>query len=111
MNKNNIVYLKHIQDALEKIEEFIIGINKKEFFENDLVQSAVIRKLEIVGEDSNKVSQEFRNKHDNFPWSQMVGMRNKLIHDYFGVDLEIVLETIKKDVPKLKTKVDKLLDK
>jgi len=70
-----------------------------------LIQSAVIRELEIIGEAAKNVSVETKSKHPDIPWKQMSGLRDKLIHDYFGVDLDAVWETVKRDLPVLKEKL------
>ncbi|OKY77557.1 MAG: HEPN domain containing protein [Candidatus Methanohalarchaeum thermophilum] len=72
---------------------------------NELVQDAVIRQLEIIGEASKKLSDDFRSKDEEIEWRDIAGMRDKLIHGYFGVDLEIVWETINNELPKLKKEV------
>lgn len=70
-----------------------------------MIQSAVIRELEIIGEAAKNVSVETKSKHPDIPWKQMSGLRDKLIHDYFGVDLDAVWETVKRDLPVLKEKL------
>jgi uncharacterized protein with HEPN domain len=78
---------------------------------NRLVQDGVIRQVEVVGEAAKRVSGEVKTKCPDIPWQDITGMRNKLIHDYFGVDLEAVWETVRKDVPRLKSQVESLLRK
>ena len=105
------VYLKHILDAINVIEEYIKGIDFEEFQEhkNKLIQDGVIRELEIVGEAVKNISADFRNFHGEIPWKDTAGMRDKLIHVYFGVDLEAVWQTVQKDLPKLKVQIENIL--
>ncbi|HFE52539.1 MAG TPA: DUF86 domain-containing protein, partial [Bacteroidetes bacterium] len=76
-----------------------------------MVQDAVVRQLEIIGEATRHLSKEFRSAHPAIPWSEIAGMRDKLVHDYFGVDLEIVWETAFRDVPALREKLLAILGK
>ena len=108
--KEDKPYLLHIKDAIEKIEKFMEGIDFKKFTENDMIQSAVIRQIEIIGEATNHLSSTFMEKHFEVPWTDIIGMRHKLIHDYFGVDLKKVWGTIKKDIPSLKKNIEDILE-
>ncbi len=76
---------------------------------NDLVQAGVIREFEIIGEASKKISKDIKNKYSDVPWRKMAGMRDKLIHEYFGVDLDAVWETIQNDLPVLIERIDKII--
>jgi len=91
--KDNIVYLKHIVESIDKINEFINGLEFADFKENSLVLSATVRELEIIGEASGKLSKAFREKCNDIPWDKAINMRNRLIHEYFGVDEKIVWNT------------------
>jgi uncharacterized protein with HEPN domain len=103
--KDDAFYLLHINDSIVKIEEHVSGVDYQEFLSRRLVQSAVIRELEIIGEAAKNVSAETKSKHPEIPWRLMSGMRDKLIHDYFGVDLDAVWETVERDLPALKEKL------
>ena len=107
--KDNKIYLLHVLDAINKIGEFTANISYENFVKNDLIQSAVIRQIEIIGEAANKLSFDLKDKYKNVPWQDVMGMRHKLIHGYFGVDVEIIWETLRKDVPILKRDVEKIL--
>lgn len=107
--RDESVYLRHILDAIVKIETYLHGIDEKAFYKNTLIQDGVIRQLEIIGEATKRLSDELRGKHADIPWQDMAGMRDKLIHDYFGVDLEKVWLTAKEDISLLKTEVMKEL--
>jgi uncharacterized protein with HEPN domain len=101
MIKNDSAYIDHILDSIRKINEFSKGINLKEFKKNELVQDAIIRNIEIIGEASKKISSDTKQKYTEIPWKDIAGMRDKLIHDYLGVDLDVVWKTIKKDISDL----------
>jgi len=105
MKKDDTVYMKHILDAIHRIEEYTQNIEYKDFIENHLIQDGVIRQIEIIGEAVKRLSNEIREKYTDVPWKDIVGMRNKLIHNYFGVDVDAVWETVKKDIPVLKKKL------
>lgn len=107
--KDDSVYLKHILDSINKIGRFIEGFEFEEFQDDDLVQDAVARELEIIGEASNKLSSSFKENNKNVPWEKIISMRNQLIHEYFGVDNKIVWDTCKEDLPGLKTLLLKLI--
>ena len=105
MEKDKL-YIKHILDAIAAIEQFIQSVEFEGFVENKLLQDGVARELEIIGEASKKLSPDFKDLHNEFPWQDMAGMRDKLIHEYFGVDLVVVWETVKQDLPNLKRKLE-----
>ena len=87
--------------AAQKALKFVEGINRNQFEDNEIIQNAVMRPLEIIGEAAAKISKEFRKTHSEIPWKEMVGMRNRLVHEYFRIDLGAVWDTIHKDLPKL----------
>ncbi|MBC6936684.1 MAG: DUF86 domain-containing protein [Chloroflexi bacterium] len=99
------VLVQHILDAISAVFAFVSGRTLPEFLEDDLVASAVIKKFEIIGEASNRLSASFRSAHPNIPWQDVIGMRNILIHDYMGVDLESVWDTIHRDLKSLQSQL------
>ena len=101
MIKTDQVYLEHILEAIVKIENFTQGISRFDFDRNVMIQDAVIRNIEIIGEATKKISKPFTQSHQEVPWSEMAGMRDKLIHDYLDVDLDVVWKTIEVDLPLL----------
>jgi len=107
--KRDKAYLKHILDAISNIEKFIEGVNKENFLSNVEKQYAVLRGLEIIGEATKNLSEELKKKHPNIPWKEIAGMRDKLIHQYFGVNLDLVWETIKTELPELKNQISRIL--
>ncbi|MCD6228810.1 MAG: DUF86 domain-containing protein [Candidatus Omnitrophica bacterium] len=104
------LYLKDILSAMEAIEKFTQGMNFKDFRENDMVYSAVIRKFEIIGEAAKNLPEEIKQKYPEIPWKSMAGMRDRLIHFYFGVKYELVWETIKREIPKIKPLIEKIIE-
>ena len=108
MRKNDTIYIDHIKNSLIKIKKYLQDKTREDFLDNDQTQDAVIRQLEIIGEASKQLSKEFRDNHPDIPWTDMAGMRNKLIHNYIDVDLDIVWNTAHDDVPILLGKINKL---
>ena len=100
--RNPKLYLRDILDAIAKIEDYTEGLSFEEFSKNNLVVDAVVRNFEIIGEASKNIPEETKSQYSQIPWKEMAGMRDKMIHEYFGVDLEIVWETIKTRLPQLK---------
>ena len=98
MRRDNI-YIKHILESISRIEKYIDNVQYEEFIKYQLLQDGVIRQLEIIGEATKRLSTEMKQKSTKIPWKDISGMRDKLIHNYFGVDLEEVWRTIKKDIP------------
>jgi uncharacterized protein with HEPN domain len=92
----DLTYLGDILDSIGRIESYTAGTKKKEFMDNFMMQDAVMRQIEIIGEAPNSVSDEFQEKHQNLPWFQMRGIRNKIVHDYRGINLHVILDTVKK---------------
>ena len=88
--KKDLLYIDHILESIEKIESFTKDLTKKEFSKNDLVQDAVIRNFEIIGEASKKVSKDIKQTYHKISWKEISGMRDKLIHDYMGVDVDVI---------------------
>lgn len=107
--RNFILYLKDILSAILAIEEFVRGMELQDFKQDDKTSSAVIRKFEIVGEAAKKVPEEIQKKHPEIPWKGMARMRDKLIHFYFGVQHELVWQTITTSLPMLKPHIAKAI--
>jgi len=109
MKHDDTVYLRHILDAIAQIENYCDGIDENRFKTANIVQDAVVRQLEIIGEAAKRLPPATKGKSPKIPWSDIAGMRDKLIHDYFGVDMDKVWLTIAQDLPSLKVAVVKLL--
>lgn len=108
MIKDDLAYIDHILDCIRKINEFSKGFSLKEFKTNELVQDAIIRNIEIIGEASKKISNETKHNYNEIPWKEIAGMRDKLVHDYLGVDVIVVWKTIKEDIPTLERQIKEL---
>ena len=110
MKADQSAFLNHILDAIKKIEKYIKDIDEESFKKNDLVQDGVIRQIEIIGEAVKRLSDELKNDSSHIPWQDIAGMRDKLIHDYFGVDIDTVWLTVEKDIPDLKENIKRIID-
>lgn len=100
--KDDLVFIKHILESIEAIGEFSKGLNREGLVSSRLKQSAIIREIEIVGEAVKNMSVGLKNKNKDVEWKAIVGTRDKMIHHYFGVDLDIVFSIAKKEIPTLK---------
>ena len=98
------VYLQHIRDALSDIAAYT-GVGREVFFAERMRQDATLRKLEIVGQAVKNLSEQTKSREHDIPWKQIAGMRDKVIHDYFGVNLEIVWVVVEKELPRLEQAV------
>ncbi|MCP5053704.1 MAG: DUF86 domain-containing protein [bacterium] len=111
MTKRNIsLYTKDILDSINKIEEFVNGMDFDEFLNDDKTSSAVIRKLEIIGEAVKQLPDQIKKNNTEIPWKEMAGMRDKLIHWYFGVDYEVVWNVVTEELPQLKGLLNEIFD-
>ncbi len=107
--RDHTLYLKDILAAIDSIEGFIAGMDLETFQADDKTTSAVMRKLEVVGEAVKHMPDEIRQKYSQVPWKEMAGMRDKLIHVYFGVDYRLVWRAIKERVPQIKQEIQRIL--
>lgn len=103
------VYLQDILESIEHIQKFLNGVSEDEFYENVEKQDAVLRRLEIIGEAVKHLPEEIREDHPDIPWRQIAGMRDIIIHEYFGVTLEMIWIVATEDILDLKTKVEEII--
>jgi uncharacterized protein with HEPN domain len=108
-NRDNIAYLRHIQDAAEQIFEYLSHHTPEDFIRNEWDQAAVIRNLEIIGEAANKIDKSFQESYPQIAWRTIIGLRNVLIHDYMEVDTAVVWQIIDTDLKALYEQISKIL--
>lgn len=111
MKKDPIIYIEHIGSCISRIIEYTEGIDEDGFLKNNLIQDAVIRNFEIIGEAAKKLNDDFRVKYSEIEWKKIAGMRDKLIHDYIGVDLWAVWGVVENIIPTLKTQIEDIIKK
>jgi uncharacterized protein with HEPN domain len=99
------VYIEDILECLAKIEEYTGRITENEFYEDTQAQDAVLRRLEIIGEAVKKIPQEFRDRYQDIPWKEIAGLRDILIHEYFGVNLKRTWKVVKEDIFELRDQI------
>ena len=104
-------YLNDILTSINDIESFVAGITYDDFLRNKMASNAVIRSLEVIGEATKNLPKSVRDKDPSMPWKKMAGMRDKVIHEYFGVNYETVWKTAKNVLPQLKNKISRLLER
>lgn len=96
------VLIADILAAVQKIERYIAGMDQTAFLQDEKTIDAVVRNLEIIGEAARRMPDSFTAQHSNVPWRQIAGLRNRIVHDYFGLDLEIIWGVLARELPKLK---------
>lgn len=109
MAHDETLYLRHMLDAIDTVKEYLQGVDETKFKNTRLIQDGVIRQIEIIGEAARHISKDLRKTYSEIPWQDVAGMRDKLIHDYFGVDIEKVWVTAQDDLPVLRKQVTGIL--
>ncbi len=107
-NKNDLAFIEHILDSINAIINFSENMSKEELSSNRMKQSAIVREIEIIGEAVKNISENLKKNHKEIEWKEIVGTRDQMIHHYFGIDLNIVWDIVKINVPDLKIKVLKI---
>lgn len=105
-----IDYIRDIVNEINRIENFVKDLSYDEFVKDEKTIYAVIRCFEVIGEAAKNIPKQIRDKHSLFPWKRIAGMRDKLIHEYFGVDYQTLWQTIKKRIPEIKPSLDNMLN-
>ena len=104
--KDNSIYIEHMLDCIHRISEYVE--NKEQFYDSTLVQDAVVRNLQTMAESSKRLAISIKNVHQDIPWNNIAGFRNILVHDYLGVDLDMIWSVIEKELPTLEKMLTKL---
>lgn len=105
------ILLEDIRDAIGKIERYCAGLSRDDFLGDDKTVDAVVRNLEIIGEAVRRLPDDFKDAHPGIPWSQIGGLRNRIVHDYSGLDLELIWEVVQQSVPELSGQIVDLEEK
>jgi uncharacterized protein with HEPN domain len=109
MSKEPLFFLEHILICIEDIEHFTSGKNKSDFLKDKLLQNGVIREIEVIGEAVKNLRIDFAIKYPHVEWNKIAGTRDKLIHNYFGVDLDLVWDIVKRNLPLLKKDIKEIV--
>lgn len=109
MKRDYFDYIQDILDSIKDIEVFIAGMDFNKFKDDKKTINAIIRSLEVIGEAAKKLPDEIREKYSDIPWRNIIGMRDKLIHEYFGVDEEIIWKVASEEIPALKFSTQEIL--
>jgi len=99
-----------IWEAIEKVERYVSGLRHDDFVTDEKTVDSVVRNLEIIGEAANRLPESFTSQHPEIEWRQIIGLRNRIVHDYFNIDVEIVWEIIQRDLPMFKSKLSLIRD-
>ncbi|MDL1969279.1 MAG: DUF86 domain-containing protein [Deltaproteobacteria bacterium] len=102
MKKDSEVFIEHILESIELIENYTANKTFSDFIESAQLQDSIIRRIEIIGEAVKNLPAEVKNNYPDVPWKKIAGMRDVLIHKYFGIDLELTWQVVQKDIPYLK---------
>ena len=102
--------LQHISDAIKEIEKYITNSTYEDFQSNSMMQFATVKQLEIIGEAASQITEHFRKLYKEIEWREIIGLRNILVHEYFGIDVKIVWDILQEDLPKFKIQIKEILN-
>ncbi len=105
------LYLIDIVESIRYIKKYTSNLNEEGFYQSEQIQDAVLRRLEIIGEATKNISDDFKDRFPQLPWKEMAGIRDVIIHDYFGINLRRIWLTVKQDLPTLETLIEEVLKK
>lgn len=109
MSKRSInLLIEDIQEAIDKMGRYIEGMSQDSFESDEKTNDAVVRNLEIIGEAANRLPKDFKNKHSEIEWDKIVGLRHRIVHEYFGVDLSLIWQILENDIPAFKYSLEKI---
>ncbi|MGL5082965.1 MAG: HepT-like ribonuclease domain-containing protein [Microcoleaceae cyanobacterium] len=108
--QDNLSRLKHIVDACHEAENFILGQSKENLKNNRMLALALVKELEIIGEAANNISMDCQLRYPHVPWKDMIGMRNRLVHAYFGMNYDIVWQTVTESLPLLLAEIEAIIE-
>ncbi len=109
MSKRSLEFLiEDIWDSIEKIERYIENMTQDNFQNDEKTTDAVVRNLEIIGEAAGRLPENFTDQHSEIEWVKIIGLRNRIVHEYFGVDLQIIWQILKNDLPAFKESLKKI---
>jgi uncharacterized protein with HEPN domain len=109
MDRSASIYIEHILQSIELLEDYISGVDERDFSSSVRVQDLVCRRLEIIGEAVKNIPSDFKNRYPEVKWRNIAGLRDVLIHQYFGVDLLLLWNVVKNDIPELKKQIHDIL--
>jgi uncharacterized protein with HEPN domain len=110
-NRSTDLLLADILDCCEKIKTYTHGMSFENFCKSSITIDAVIRNFEIIGEASNKLAEDFKDEHTQIEWHKIIGLRNRIVHDYMGIDYDLIWINVQKNIPELETEITKIKNK
>jgi len=108
VKKDLLVFIEHILESINAIEEYSDGVTKDQFIDSRQIHDSIIRRIEIIGEAVKNIPLTFRNKYNHIPWKAIAGMRDKIVHEYFSIDYDLTWEVVVREIPDLKKEILKI---